>query len=106
MSARTWRFHPEAAAEANHAASTYAEVDAELAADFRIALDEMIAALKHTPAVGTAQRVGRHLVHHCRLRRFPHTVFFAELGDEYLIAAVAHVRRRPGYWKKRLRAAR
>ena len=36
------------------------------------------------------------------LRRFPYTVIYGEAGDELLIVAVAHHRRRPGYWKDRL----
>lgn len=36
------------------------------------------------------------------LRRFPCTVIYGEAGDELLIVAVAHHRRRPGYWKDRL----
>jgi len=37
-----------------------------------------------------------------RLRDFPYRVVFAELAEEVRVYAVAHERRRPGYWKKRL----
>jgi toxin ParE1/3/4 len=37
----------------------------------------------------------------CFLRRLPYTLFFLELQDRIWIAAVAHQRRRPGYWSHR-----
>lgn len=37
----------------------------------------------------------------CVLPRFPYTIFFLELDDRIWIAAVAHQRRRPGYWAHR-----
>jgi hypothetical protein len=36
-----------------------------------------------------------------RLRRFPYTIHYAVLHDAIWIAAVAHQRRRPGYWAVR-----
>jgi hypothetical protein len=35
------------------------------------------------------------------LRRFPFTVYFQDQEDRIWIAAVAHQRRRPGYWLHR-----
>jgi len=35
------------------------------------------------------------------VRRFPYTVFYAELDDHIAVTAVAHQRRRPDYWKFR-----
>ena len=37
----------------------------------------------------------------CILRRFPYTIYFSEEEDRIWIAAVAHQRRRPGYWLDR-----
>lgn len=37
----------------------------------------------------------------CLVRRFPYTIFFVELEDSIWIAAVAHQKRRPGYWSGR-----
>ncbi|MEW6269189.1 MAG: type II toxin-antitoxin system RelE/ParE family toxin [Thermodesulfobacteriota bacterium] len=36
------------------------------------------------------------------LRRFPYSVVFMELENEIRILAIAHHRRRPGYWSRRL----
>jgi len=106
MSTKPWRIHPEAEEERDRAAADYADVDEELGADFRDALRASISALRHTPAVGTALKVGKHHIRRARLRRFPFSLVFVELDTEYLVLAVSHVRQRPLYWKKRLRAVR
>jgi hypothetical protein len=36
-----------------------------------------------------------------RLRRFPYLIYYVELDDSLWIAAVAHQKRRPGYWSHR-----
>ncbi len=36
------------------------------------------------------------------LKKFPYAVVFREKKDTILIVAVAHAKRRPGYWAKRL----
>jgi len=35
------------------------------------------------------------------VNRFPYTIFYLELDESIWIAAIAHQKRRPGYWKKR-----
>jgi len=35
------------------------------------------------------------------VRRFPYAVFYEALPQAVLILAVAHQRRKPGYWRKR-----
>jgi hypothetical protein len=35
------------------------------------------------------------------LDRFPYSVIYRASADEILIIAVAHLRRRPGYWRHR-----
>jgi hypothetical protein len=36
------------------------------------------------------------------MRDFPYSVIFQEKGEAILIIAVAHAKRRPGYWKARV----
>jgi hypothetical protein len=36
------------------------------------------------------------------LRRYPFCLFYVALDARLVILAVAHVRRRPGYWQSRL----
>jgi len=37
----------------------------------------------------------------CRLRRFPYGLIYQIREDELLIVAVAHLHRKPDYWKNR-----
>jgi hypothetical protein len=37
-----------------------------------------------------------------KLRNFPYVVFYAVLDGEVLVVALAHTKRRPGYWRRRL----
>ncbi len=39
----------------------------------------------------------------CLTRRFPYGVIYQIRDDEILIVAVMHLRRRPGYWKDRVK---
>jgi toxin ParE1/3/4 len=41
-------------------------------------------------------------IRRCLLKRFPYLVIFEVRGDECLVVAVAHGRRRPNFWRKRL----
>lgn len=49
------------------------------------------------PGVGEAVGIRRFL-----LARFPFAVGYLVEGDEVFVLAVAHLRRRPGYWTNRL----
>lgn len=40
-------------------------------------------------------------VHYYILRRFPYTIHYEVAGTEVIVLAVAHQRRRPGYWQGR-----
>jgi plasmid stabilization system protein ParE len=42
-------------------------------------------------------------VRRCLLRRFPYALVFVELEHEIRVLAVAHLHRRPGYWRGRLK---
>ena len=39
----------------------------------------------------------------CRTRRFPYGVIYQIRGDKILVVAVAHLRRKPFYWRDRVR---
>jgi plasmid stabilization system protein ParE len=98
------RFDPDAAAEYAAAALWYAERDVEVAARFRAHVLATIASVCESPARspslrGVPKRLGvrRRLV-----PRFPYAVVYMELEQEILILAVAHLRRRPGYWRGRV----
>lgn len=95
-----FRLHPEADAEGIEAAR-YIEADDPLeGARFRQTL---------TAAVGWACR--DPLIFRCfeddfrkvRVGKFRYALIFRLRGDEIQILAVAHLSRRPGYWKSRSR---
>jgi plasmid stabilization system protein ParE len=92
--------HPEAIEEARAARLWYAERSPLAAAAFVAELDWAVAAIGEAPA-----RWPRHLGEARRfvMRRFPFTVLYSELQDRVEVVAVAHTKRRPGYWKHRLR---
>ncbi len=37
----------------------------------------------------------------CGLQPFPYSIIFHQLPDKVLVIAVAHAKRRPGYWRNR-----
>lgn len=39
----------------------------------------------------------------CRLRRFPHGVIYTRIDNDILVLAVAHLHRRPGNWRDRIK---
>ncbi|MFN9726578.1 type II toxin-antitoxin system RelE/ParE family toxin [Acidovorax sp.] len=41
-------------------------------------------------------------IRRCRLRRFPYSVIYTEDAPGILVLAIAHLHRKPGYWKNRL----
>ena len=93
--------HPEAIEEARAARLWYAERSPLAAAAFVAELDRAVAVIGEAPA-----RWPRHLGGTRRfvMQRFPFTVVHRELQDRVEVVAVGHAKRRPGYWKGRLRS--
>ena len=90
--------HPEAVAEARAAYRWYAERNPLAANAFMAALDHAVGEIHDSP-----QRWPLHL-HGTRkylLRRFPYGVIYRVTDVATQVVAVAHGRRRPGYWKAR-----
>jgi toxin ParE1/3/4 len=87
--------HPEAIAEARAARQWYQARNAELAeafmAELELAIKRIEGAPRRWPAYLADTR--RYL-----LRRFPFFVVFREVNDLVQVLAIAHARRRPGYW--------
>jgi plasmid stabilization system protein ParE len=91
---RAW-VHPEAIAEARAAREWYEVRNAEAAEAFMAELDLAIERIEEAPGqwLPYLANTRRYL-----LRRFPFFVVFREANDRVQILAVAHARRRPGYW--------
>jgi len=74
------------------------EANAEIAEAFIAEFDRSAKLLGDYPKLGTTWR-GR--VRRLPLRRFPYSIVYSLSQVEVRILAVAHQRRRPGFWKGR-----
>lgn len=92
------RLHPEARAELIEARNWYYNRSPLSSAAFSHALDRAIARIKESPnGFPVADHGTRKLV----LKRFPFNVFYRVGKLEIVVVAVAHQKRRPGYWESR-----
>ena len=91
-------FHPEAIAEAHEAREWYAERSEAAAARFMDELDVAIDAIQRSP-----ERMAKYLhgTQRYLLKRFPYILVFRITDELIEVIAVAHGRRRPGYWRRR-----
>lgn len=91
-------FHPAALNEAIDSARYYEDRLPGLGADFRAELSRSLDLLNRNPDIGVIiETPYRRLL----LDRFPFSVIYRTKGSTVLILAIAHQRRRPGYWKGR-----
>jgi plasmid stabilization system protein ParE len=91
--------HPRAIHDAREARRFYGRASVALAIQFMDELDAAIARIAAAPQMWSPHLHGTRM---CRLRRFPYHVVYAEGVAAVLVVAVAHNRRRPGYWRHRL----
>jgi plasmid stabilization system protein ParE len=91
-------FHPLAADEAQAAERWYRERNETASGRFQRELDRAIGRISEQPEAGSPYLSNTRRV---LLRRFPFFVVYRARGDNVQIVAVAHARRRPGYWRAR-----
>jgi plasmid stabilization system protein ParE len=91
-------FLPEALAEADEAIGWYYARNPAAAADFEAELEHACWQIIEAPYPWPPYR---HQTRRFLLHRFPYEVVYREQAPKTLIVAVAHCRRRPGYWKTR-----
>ncbi len=99
MAPVTVRFHPAATQEAESTYDWYAARDETAAHAFREELRHAVDAVADNPL--TWPRHGRRARRYV-FPRFPFSLVYRMRGDEVEVLAVAHGRRRPGYWRSRL----
>jgi len=99
MASAAVRFHPAAAQEAESTYDWYAARSPEAAHGFREelrrAIDMVAASPRSWPRYGS--RAQRYV-----FPRYPFSLVYILGGDDVEVVAVAHGRRRPGYWRARL----
>ena len=98
MAERPVEFHPDAVAEARAAFEWYQERNESAAGLFLTELDLAIERIAETPERWPLYLRGTRCF---LLRRFPFAVVYRQVAETIQIVAVAHGRRKPGYWKER-----
>ena len=89
---------PQAEAEAREAFLWYFDRSPIAADAFRVELFDAIDGLASTAIDWPEDPDGNRRYH---LRHFPYTVMYEVLGENVIVFAIAHQRRRPGYWQNR-----
>lgn len=100
----TLRLLSEAEDEARDAAQWYEDRQAGLGDRFLAALAKGMDKIERGPRRHrqVAQAPEGREVRRVLLDRFPYAVVFEVRAEELLVVAVAHTKRRPGYWRDRI----
>ena len=93
-----YRFLPPAEEELTEASLYYETASAGLGLDFLSDLQLTVGAIREHPEIG--QSAGR-IFRQTSFRRFPFLLIYVEEKNDIVVIAVAHQKRRPGYWRKR-----
>jgi toxin ParE1/3/4 len=91
-------FHPAAADELEAASAFYEDRQPGLGTELLDEVGDVCLLLSEYPAVGGKVDEASRSV---PLRRFPFTLCYRVRGTAIQIVAVAHKRKRPGYWRQR-----
>ena len=99
MAVAAVRFHPAAAQEAESTYDWYAARNPTAAYGFREELRQAIEVVTANPRAWPryGSRARRYV-----FPRYPFSLVYLLRGDRIEVVAVAHGRRRPGYWRSRL----
>ena len=93
----------EAEEELTAAASWYDERRPGLGEEFFLAVDEILRLIRQFPGIGKrAPEVSKaNGIRKIAVEGFPYWVVYQELPALLYVVAIAHFRRRPGYWRFR-----
>lgn len=90
--------HPLAADEAEAAERWYRERNEVAAVRFRRELDSAVDRIAERPEIGVPYLENSRRIF---LRRFPYFIVYRLRRLRIEVIAIAHARRRPGYWRAR-----
>jgi plasmid stabilization system protein ParE len=93
-------FHPDADAEVTEAAEYYESRSLGLGSELLGEVEKALGQISTNPEA--CQRIGRR-ARRKSLWRFPYNLVYAVYPDRIRIVAFAHQKRRPYYWRKRLK---
>lgn len=91
-------FHPAASQELEAASSLYESQRPGLGDELTDEIEDVCLLLSEYPAIG---RTVDDLHRSVPLRKFPFMLVYRVRGTVVLIVAIAHKRKRPGYWRSR-----
>lgn len=92
------RFHGEARLEFLDAVAYYESIEAGLGKRFQQSVEAAVALAISLPLAGSPYKHGTRRVYP---KKFPFAIVYMVGENEIVIFAVAHFRRKPGYWKSR-----
>jgi hypothetical protein len=101
MTRRIVDLHPEAIVEGREARRWYLARSPSVGERFRVALRRAIGDIRKAPERWPADGDG---LRSCRVSGFPYRLIYSNDGDYSLVLAIAHCKRRPGYWTERRRS--
>lgn len=90
---------PLAQAELDDAFSWYEEQAIGLGYEFLDEFDQSIRLIRSYPELSATMLPD---VRRCLMNRFPYGIIYSVSDDGLLVLAVAHLRKRPGYWQERV----
>ena len=93
-------YHPLALREALKAQKRYARQNPTAASRFRDSIQKAERSISASPSSWTRYLKGTQ---YYRLKKFPYMIIYRMLPHMIYVVAVAHAKRRPGYWVKRLK---
>jgi plasmid stabilization system protein ParE len=93
------RLHPDARAELREARRWYDKRSPLSATAFAHAVDNAVSRILEAP---TQYPLADHRTRKFVFQHFPFNIFYLPIESEIVIIAVAHQKRRPGYWCNRI----
>jgi toxin ParE1/3/4 len=93
-------YHPGAEVEYDEAIGFYSDIDIDLGVRCRVALEAARARLRDAPKSFVMDPDTG--CQECAVKKFPYSFHYLELDEIIWIVALAHHRRKPGYWHYRL----
>ena len=96
------RFHDDARIEFIEEVAYYEGVQRGLGERFRVSVEAAVALAVALPHAGSSHRFGTRRVFPMR---FPYAVVYVAQPAEIVVFAVAHFKRKPGYWRDRTRGS-
>ncbi len=92
--------HSEAELELWQAVDYYESKHIGLGLDFEEEVSQALVNIQKTPDRWPTKKHGAKC---CLLHRFPYAIYYLKIQDVIWVVAVAHTRRKPYYWRSRMK---